>query len=173
MFTRRQFLKVGASGALLLSTARVARARPTGGGEAAAPAALDGGARAIVLAIIPVLLAGALPVERHARAKRIAATADGVALAVAALPPHAQADLDDLFLLLGFAPTRWLLAGVRSPWDEAPAGEIAGFLERWRASGWALKQQAYQALHDLVIGTFYAEPASWPTIGYPGPPRID
>jgi len=170
MFTRRQFLKVGASGALLLLTARAGRVQA--GSEATRRPALDRGAREVIAAIVPVMLAGALPADQLARASRIAATVDGVDGAVAALPPHAQAELQDLFTLLGFAPTRWMLAGVSRPWGEAPPEEIAAFLGHWRTSSWSLKQQAYRALHDLVIGSFYAEPANWPPIGYPGPPKL-
>jgi len=175
IFTRREFLKVGASGALLLATARLARSEPgpRRGDEARTGAGLDGGAREVLAAIVPVMLAGALPADRSARAERIVTTIDRVDLAVTGLPPHAQAELRDLFALLGFAPSRWLLAGVRQPWHAAPADAIAAFLEGWRASGWALKQQAYQALHELVFAAYYADAASWPEIGYPGPPRLD
>jgi hypothetical protein len=30
-------------------------------------------------------------------------------------------------------------------------------------------RSAYQALHDLVLGAWYANPANWDAIGYPGP----
>jgi len=173
MFTRRQFLKVGVSGALLLSTVRIGRGERASGSAEAPRQALDRAAREVIAAVIPVMLAGALPIDRSARAERIAATVDGVDSAVGALPAHAQADLQDLFALLGFALTRWFLAGISRPWRDAPAAEIVAFLERWRASDWTLKQQAYRALHDLVMGAFYAEPANWPPIGYPGPPKLD
>jgi hypothetical protein len=175
MLNRRDFLKVGASGALVLATARLARANPGGDAALGAPpdGALSEGARDVLTAVVPVILAGALPVEPSVRAARIAATIEGVGRAVSGLPLYTQADLRDLFALLGFAPARWLLAGVRRPWRQATAEEIAAFLQRWRFSGWALKQQAYQALHELVVAAFYADPASWPPIGYPGPPRLD
>lgn len=173
MLTRRQFLKVGTGGAVVLATARLGRGLSSAESETTRRPVLDRGARDVIAAIVPVMLAGALPDDHPPRATRIAATVDGVAGAVAALPPHAQADLQDLFVLLGFAPTRWMLAGVSRPWGEARAAEIGAFLEQWRVSTWALKQQAYRALHDLVMGAFYAEPANWPPIGYPGPPELD
>ena len=46
------------------------------------------------------------------------------------------------------------------------------FLRAWQSSGWALKRTAYDALHQLVIAAWYANPRSWPTIGYPGPPSL-
>jgi hypothetical protein len=30
-------------------------------------------------------------------------------------------------------------------------------------------QTAYHALHDLVLGAWYADPSSWTAVGYPGP----
>jgi hypothetical protein len=174
MWTRREFLKVGASGTLLLAAARLGHGQSGSGRVSAARtgAGLDADAREVLAAVVPVMLAGALPEDRSVRAGRIAATIDGVDRAVAGLPHYAQSDLGSLFALLSFAPSRWLLAGVRQPWRAAPGEEVARFLERWRASGWALKQQAYQAFHELVFAAYYADPASWPDIGYPGPPRL-
>lgn len=33
-----------------------------------------------------------------------------------------------------------------------------------------LLKSGYAALHDLILGTWYAQPESWAAIGYPGPP---
>jgi len=175
IFTRRDFLKVGTAGALILATARLGRGQgvPDPSGESRSGAVLDAGANDVLAAVVPVILAGALPAEQSARSRRIAATMEGVSKAVAGLPAHARADLRSLFALLGFGPTRWLLAGVRQPWRAARETEVAAFLERWRTSGWALKEQAYQAFHELVFAAYYADPDSWPDIGYPGPPRLD
>lgn len=134
---------------------------------------LGAGARDVLGAIAPVMLAGALPIDSTSRSERVQSTIAGVERAIAGLPSHAQAELHDLFALLAFAPSRWLLAGLRHPWRESSADEIAAFLLQWRVSGWALKKQAYLALHELVFAAFYADPASWPAIGYPGPPRLD
>ncbi len=145
-------------------------------GRAQAPhsvdAALSGGARDVLAGVVPVMLDGALPAEEAARALRVVATIDRIEEAVAGLPPPVQAELRDLFALLAFAPSRWLLAGVRSPWRAASNAEVAAFLQRWRLSRWMLLQQGYHALHDLVLAAFYADPASWPRIDYPGPPRL-
>ncbi len=174
MLTRREFLRVGTTGALLLATVRFGRTQPSGpaGGTESRPA-LDTGARDVLAAIVPVFLAGALPADRTARSERISATVDGVDRAIAGLPPHARADLGDLFTLLAFAPSRGLLTGVWRPWRAASVEQVVAFLQDWRASSWALKQQAYLALHELVFGAFYADPANWTAIGYPGPPRLD
>jgi hypothetical protein len=83
-----------------------------------------------------------------------------------------QAEIRQLFGLLEFPVTRALAAGVWSAWDAAAPQQIAGFLTRWRYSGIALFRSGYQALHQLVMASWYGNAASWPRIGYPGPPRV-
>ena len=82
-------------------------------------------------------------------------------------------ELDQLFALLAFAPTRCLVAGVWSPWPEASRESIAAFLLRWRDSRFALLRSAYDALHQIVLGAWYANPRAWPAIGYTGPPSLE
>lgn len=173
--TRRKFLKAGTVGALLLAAAGLVRIAPaSANADGAEPVSMLGsGARDVLGAIVPVILAGALPIDPTGRSERVRSTIAGVDRVIAGLPSHARAELHDLFALLAFAPARWWLAGLSRAWREASADEIAAFLQQWRVSGWALKQQAYLALHELVFAAFYAEPASWPAIGYPGPPRLD
>jgi hypothetical protein len=99
-------------------------------------------------------------------------TVAGIEQAVAGLAPNTRKEVDELFSLLTIAPVRRLLAGVSAPWAEAPPTEIAAFLERWRFSRFVLLQSAYAALHDLVLGAWYARPDTWEAIGYPGPPEV-
>lgn len=170
--SRRTLLKAGLAGgaALLLarwlytttSTPPAVQDRPT----------LEPDARAIIAAIIPVLLDGALPTgadEKPARAEALAAAE----LAIAGLPPATRKELDQLFSLLAFAPTRCVVAGIWSPWPEATPESIAGFLSRWRDSRFALLRSAYDALHQIVLAAWYGNPRSWPAIGYAGPPSLE
>ena len=41
-----------------------------------------------------------------------------------------------------------------------------------RDSRIGMKQQAYFALHDLVLGSFYSDASTWAATGYPGPPKF-
>jgi hypothetical protein len=50
--------------------------------------------------------------------------------------------------------------------------EIEAALRRMRHDDAALRQQAYHALRDLSNAAFYAEPAHWSLLGYPGPTPI-
>ncbi len=47
------------------------------------------------------------------------------------------------------------------------------FLERWRWSRIALLQSGYFALHDLVLGAWYANESAWGMLGYAGPPNVE
>lgn len=170
--SRRTLLKVGAAGAGALLLARWLYQPAPPPHRTENPAALDPAARAIVAAIIPVFLDGALPGGPEAAGLRDETLA-GVERAVAGLPPATRQELADLFSLLAFAPTRGLLAGIWSSWPEATPAAIASFLSRWKDSHFALLRSAYAALHQLVFSAWYAHPRAWPAIGYPGPPTLE
>jgi len=168
MLSRRAFLKFGVVGAMLLASAGAARSRirdePVSG--QAVLTALREKDLVVLAAIAPVILMGT------AGAERTDVVIGGVERALAGLPPHLQIEVQQLLTLLASWPGRRFVAGVRSPWRDASQAEIAAFLDRWRYSRWALPQQGYHALHELVLAAWYAHPDSWATIGYPGPPRL-
>ena len=178
MFTRRQLLKAGLAGGAVLVLARAAYGPLSPG-----PVAPDDPAyryaflgpkdRTLLSAIVPVMLDRALPSEGTARSAAVVEVVRGVDVAVSGLPPSVQEEVRQLFGLLGFPVARRLVAGVSAPWLEAGPESIAGFLERWRASRFALLQSAYQALHQLILAAWYGNPASWPATGYSGPPSLE
>lgn len=175
MLTRRTFILAGMAGGAALAGAYWWRSRGSPASVAAelTPLArIDADAPAILTAVIPGFLAPALPSEAAARRDAVARTAAAVARAVSALPPAAQRELGQLFALLGFAPARFVLAGVASDWSQAGESEIAAFLDRWQRSRHALQRSAYDALHQLVFAAWYGDARAWPAIGYPGPPAV-
>lgn len=127
----------------------------------------------VVEAIAPVMLSGALPTDSAQRCSALAVLANGVNEVIAAFPPAIRGEVNDLFRLLDIRFARRLLAGVTTPWREAEPAVVQGFLERWRWSRIALLQTGYFALHDLVLGAWYADPGSWPQLGYAGPPTVE
>jgi hypothetical protein len=166
---RRGFLKFGAAGALLLAAAGAARGQvpyraADGSGTLQVLREAD---REVLAAVTPAILAGT-----PATGASLAAAIGSVDRAVAGLPPHLQEEVRQLLALLASWPGRRWIAGVDAPWREASVAEVSAFLERWRFSRWALLQQGYHALHDLVLAAWYARPDSWPAIGYPGPPEV-
>jgi hypothetical protein len=173
-FTRRQFFKVGLAGAVALVAIRAAYG-PFIQDEAGTDsrfAFLRPGERTMLAAIAAVILAGALPPPVDARKSAIDTLMLDLDRALAGLNPSTQEEVRELFSLLNFAPARWLIAGVHKRWSEAGADDITAFLQDWRLSRWQLLQSAYHALHELMFAAWYAQPAAWPAIGYPGPPAL-
>jgi hypothetical protein len=164
--SRRTFLKAGGLAALALAAGgTLYRAMHT---DPPHRFALDGEARAALHAIAPAILAGALP-QGSGREAALAATIEGVHQAILGLPPATQKEVQDLFGLLALAPARRLLTGIAGGWEGARIEEVGSFLQDWRLHRLGLLRSAYHALHDLVLGAWYADPGSWAATGYPGP----
>ena len=167
MLNRRTFLKTGLLGALALA-AGGALYRTVQGAVPPGRYVLDGEARAVLAAIVPAIVGPMLPDEAAARAAAVVRTTDGVQQAIASLPLGTQKEVRDLFGLLALAPARRFLAGVPA-WSDTTPEQAAAFLQGWRTHRLEMLQTAYHALHDLVLGAWYADPASWAATGYPGP----
>ncbi|MET0857494.1 MAG: hypothetical protein ABWY27_12140 [Telluria sp.] len=131
--------------------------------------ALGGEARAAIDAIVPAMLAGALPAGDAERRAAIPLATARVHQAILGLPLATQKEIQDLFGLLALGPARRFLAGVPVTWSDASAEQVGAFLQDWRHHRFATLQVAYHALHDLVLGAWYADPSTWAAIGYPGP----
>jgi len=160
MTTRREFIKTGLAGSLLLNAAACSR-----------PGKSDGRSQ-VLSTLIPVILAGALSPRPEDAIRQINRTLSGVETAINGLSLPAQKEIGELFDLLAFPLTRMLAAGLWSPWEEATPASLIAFLDSWRHSRFDLLKSAYAALHDLILGTWYAQPESWAAIGYPGPPLL-
>ncbi len=169
--SRRTFLVTGVLGAAALVTAAWL-AGPRAPAGAVGRRALDADGDAIMGAIVPVLLADALPAAPGERATAIAQTLVAIDGAVAGLPPAAQQELRQLFALLAAPPVRVGLARIGDPWQNAPPEAVRRFLDRLRGSSWSLLRSAYDALHQLTFAAWYGNPRAWPAIGYGGPPGL-
>ena len=118
MISRRTFIAAGLLGATALVTARWLRRPDAPPGEPSLQA-LDADAQAVMRAIVPVMLAGALPNAAQDRRNAIADTVRGIDVAVQGLPPTAQEELRQLFALLSLPATRFLcgnLFGFKFVW---------------------------------------------------------
>lgn len=171
MISRRTFIMAGLFGAAALVTARWLRGPDTPAGDSR-PGTLDTDAQAILHAMVPVLLAGALPIEAPAKRAAVDETVQGIGVAIAGLSPAAQEELRQLFALLALPPARVAIARVKNPWNEATEADVRDCLDRFRGSSLTLLRSAYGALHQLTFAAWYGNPGSWPRIGYPGPPEI-
>ena len=175
-FTRRELIVTGSAGIALLALANCAQPKSPPDGRFGDPqygyGFLNAADRTIVAAVAAAMLRGALSANlADARAALIDVNR-GVDAAVLGLPPNVRDEIRELFGLLAFPPARALAAGVWRSWETADPAVVAAFLERWRFSGIALFRSGYQALHQLIMASWYGQAQSWPRIGYPGPPGL-
>lgn len=84
---------------------------------------------------------------------------------------HTQVAVADLFDQLYFAPTRILLTGMWTSWENATPQQIDSFLLSWRDSSFNLFRGGYGQLTQMVTTVWYAQPQNWPATHYPGPPE--
>jgi len=171
VISRRTFIITGLLGATALATARWLRGPHAPPGDESFRT-LDADAQAILRAMVPVLLAGALPAAAEAKRLAVADTVRGIDVAISGLAPSAQDELRQLFSLLALPPVRLALARVSEPWSQASEADVRACLDRFRSSSLTLLRSAYGALHQLTFAAWYGNPAAWSRIGYPGPPEL-
>lgn len=172
---RRTLLKVGLAGSALLFLGRwlpVARAANQVADQKLALTHLSSADVAALVRIIPVMLRGALPQDQEQRSAAVGAIVRSVDIAIGYQPPMVRGEIRDLFGLLTKAVLRALIAGIWSSWDNASDRDIRKFLTSWRNSRFSMLRSAYIGLNNLIVGSWYGNPKSWPRIGYDGPPKI-
>jgi len=62
-----------------------------------------------------------------------------------------------------------VLAGSVAAFHELPAGQRSAVVADWSNSTLAVRRQVFNALRALLLAHAYADPVTWPEIGYPGP----
>lgn len=169
---RRRFLKVGLMGTAVLTAAAggiILSRQP----EVCSDCLwLQQDDQHLLQAIIPVMLVGALPIDKDERSQAIDEIITGFDISISHLPPLVRAEVRQLLWLLEFSITRSLFTGVWSSWHNADESNIANFLKSWQYSRFDLFRVGYIALHDLIVASWYANPNSWQRINYPGPPAL-
>jgi hypothetical protein len=162
---RRTFLTAGLAGSATLAAGGWWAVR-------AYPSDPRAAADAVLAAIVPAVLDGALPQEPGAHRNAIGMVVQRTRATIEGLAPAVQQELGELFGLLSWPPARRWLAGVKNDWPQASPAEVRAFLQSWRTHRFALMQSAYHALHDLITGAFYSDEASWATLGYALPAQL-
>lgn len=170
--SRRTFLKAGSLGSVLLATGS-ATALLTGCASpqpAAGHAFLREQDIRVVRALIPVVLAGAIPTGAGAAAA-IDKTLKSLDSFIGSTSPGAMAPLYQLFDLLSLPPARITLARLWSDWPDASPEDLEAFLLRWRDSSIGMFRAGYAGLVKIITASWYLLPESWPATGYEAPVR--
>ncbi|MGZ5194329.1 MAG: hypothetical protein ACXWJM_03040 [Ramlibacter sp.] len=163
---RRQWLALGAVSAAVLAAGGGALAflRPGLDGER-----LSLAGREVFRGVGKAMLAGSWPSQPDVFPAAMEDWLGRVDALVAGLPGHAQAELSQLLALLASGAGRAMLAGLHEPWQSAPVPAIQQALQSMRVSSVSLRQQAYQALHDIAGSAYFSDAQTWGLLGYPGP----
>lgn len=125
----------------------------------------------ILSAVAPVVLKGALPTEPAAKQKAIDSLLIQVDEFLLHSSEYAYGEFELLFDLMYLAPTRVLMTGLWSRWENASEDAIAAFLTGWRDSSINKLRMGYAQLTQLTSLVYYSDPASWSAEIYPGPPQ--
>lgn len=163
---RRTLLRLGLGGAVILSVAGGAAVllRPGYvGGQ------LSAGGREVFKSVARAVLDGSLPDAPDAARTALDAHLTRLNDTIAGFPAHTRDEVSTLLSLLATAPGRIGLAGLTTPWPEASVAQVQHAMQQMRTSSLSLRMQAYHALRDLTNAAYYADPASWVQLGYPGP----
>lgn len=166
---RRRFLQLG-----LVAGATLALA---GGGLSLMRHGVESGrlteaGRSVFRAVGRAVLDGSLPTEAAAQQAALDGLMQRLDDAVGAFPAHVQAELSQLLALLASGAGRVGLAGLTTDWPAASVSEVQAALQSMRTSRFSLRQQAYQALHDLSGAAYFSDRSTWAQLGYPGPMDI-
>lgn len=97
-------------------------------------------------------------------------TASAVDTILSMQDESARVEVQRLLLLFENALPNFLLAGRTRPFTQLPVELQERVLLEWRDSRITLRRSGYLALRTLVNAAYYANPAVWPALKYPGPP---
>jgi len=166
---RRTLLKVGMGAGVLLTVAGAGVVLWTPGWT---KDGLSAPARDVFAAVARAVLDGTLPEAAAGREAALAAHLRRLEASIAGLAPATRQELSELLAMLSLAPGRVALAGLGPRWADASVAELQAALQAMRVSSIATRQQVYHALRDLTNAAYYAEPATWAQLGYPGPTPV-
>jgi hypothetical protein len=129
----------------------------------------------VISAVASALLDGALPPAEGAKATQrsaaLASVVQRVEGALQAMPSRTQQEFAQLVALLAHPMSRTAM-GMRYDWTRASVSQISDWLTGLRYSSLSLNQQAYHALHDLTLASYYSDPLTWAAIGYELPVKV-
>ncbi len=160
----RSLLKVRLIGTLIFGGSggvyRLTRPTRSGG-----KIVLNDAAAAALARIVPVMLKDAIEPEPAP----VARTSGRLIDVMACLPLATQIKVQNLFGVLPFGASRRVLNGLPDQSQDAKTDDMNTFLQSWKVHRIDLLQSAYDALHDLIVGPWYSNEATWAGIDYPGP----
>ncbi len=167
--SRRSFLKKGVLGGLILAVGGGGFLASRRGAQVFMPSGLK------VLSAAEYAVMWAI-VQRFVPAKEGFPTPDSLNTAVgcdgiiALLEEVTQAEIKQLLMLFENALPNFLFGGRTEPFTQLNPTEQDQVLAEWRDSRITIRRTGYRALRGIAIAAYYGNAASWPSVGYGGPP---
>ena len=170
MTSRRRLLQSGLAGAALLSGGALGLALQPGATRDPREPLLVLSPRAFaVLAAIVDRWCPAAPGLPDGGSLRVPEKVDRL---LDRLDPKIAGEVERALLLLENGLAGLLLDGRARPFTTLDGDAQDRALERWRTSGLSVRRQAHKAIRGLVDASYWSDPATFPFVGYPGPPRF-
>lgn len=162
--SRRGLLKKTLVGAVLLAAAGAVPVALRKTKQRAAP----GGLRFLTPAEYSILAAVAERILTDAEPRLdVAQRADAF---LAGLPQAEAKDFKRLLALFDNALYSLVRGGPPRPFTQKSPADQDAQLAGWQASRIAIERSGYQALKRLVAATYFSDPRTYASLGYPGPP---
>lgn len=172
LLSRRRALKIGLTASALLTMTGLGASLSgcSSSRSARGFATLRSSDLVFLSALIPVMLNASVP------PKAMPGAADATLCQLDTYLSHLSPALlkltQQLFDVLAIPVTRGPLTGVWGSWQSASPKQIQRFLHRWQNSSLSLLRMGHGSLVQLVMMSWHAEPDSWASCGYPGPPTV-
>lgn len=168
MSTRRNVLKFGLAGAVLLAIGGVGLGlRGTVRRVPASPLlVLDD----VEFSVLWAVAERVCPANGKFPAASSVLVAEKIDALLAGLDPATQAETKSLLRLVENALPGLLLDGRFTTFTGSSPAVQDAVLEAMRTSRMGLRRTMFKALGGLVGATYYAQPEVWGAVGYPGPP---
>lgn len=92
---------------------------------------------------------------------------------LARVDEDAQRDFHRLLALFDNALAGLFLCGTTAPFTQMSPEARLAFLRRWEGHRLGVIRSGFQALKRLSVASYYGNPETHASIGYPGPPEKD
>ncbi len=170
--TRRGFLQLGLMGTATLalgSTVATLTGCATSLKQSSQFKFLTPEDREIFAALVPQVLSKSFPgnLSQEAAMQRVLLSLDDV---IHTLQYHNRSQMRMMFDALTVAPLRLVAGASWTRWKDMSPEQVNAFLDNWKNSSISLKNMGHMSLTKLINISWYSQPESFVSTGYPGPP---
>lgn len=127
----------------------------------------------VLAAVARGVLDGSLPADDVERRLALTAHLERMNLTLRSMAPSAQREVGKLLAILASPAGRIALVALATDWETASALQIQSGLQAMRTSRLIIRRQTYHAMRDLTHAAYFADEATWPQLGYPGPANLE